>query len=97
MEVVKPCTSVKVGVYIARAHRYNIDAMSGDLKRETFRIGGRERFRGCIRTRLPHRCERRNAGDNDDRSASAGNHTGDDTFAESNDARSHEVGEPVDL
>jgi hypothetical protein len=96
-EVVKPCTSMKVGVYITRAHRYNIDAMSGDLKRETFRVGGRKRFRGCIRTGLPHRCERRNAGDNDDRSASAGNHTGDDTFAESNDARSHEVSEPVDL
>ena len=26
-----------------------------------------------------------------------GNYAGDDTFAESNDARSHEVGQPVDL
>ena len=40
MEVMKPCTSVEVGVYITRAHRYNIDAVSGDLKRETFRVGG---------------------------------------------------------
>ena len=37
-EVVEPGTSVKVGVYITRAHRYNIDAVSGNLKREAFRI-----------------------------------------------------------
>ena len=40
LEVMKPCTSVKVGVYITRAHRYNIDALSGYLERETFRVGG---------------------------------------------------------
>jgi hypothetical protein len=96
-EVVKPGTSVKVGVYVTRAHCDNIDAVDGNLKRKAFRIGCRKRFRGRVRTGLPHRCESRNAGDNDDRSASAGNHAGDDAFAEPNDARSHEVGEPVDL
>ena len=69
--------------------------VSGDPERETFQVGGRKRFRGRIRTGLLIGV---NAAmlDNDDRSDSAGNHAGT-TFAESNDARSHEVGQPVDL
>ena len=37
-EMVEPGTSVKIGVYVTRAHCDNIHAVSGNLKREAFRI-----------------------------------------------------------